>query len=40
MYGQEIELYETDILYSGDINSEEDWDLTLSIFKKLHKHNN
>ena len=40
MYGQEIELYETDILYSGDINSEKDWDLTLSIFKKLHKHNN
>jgi CMP-N,N'-diacetyllegionaminic acid synthase len=35
LYGQRVELYITDRIYDGDINTPEDWELTLLTFQHL-----
>ena len=35
LYGQQVELYITDRIYDGDINTPEDWELTLLTFQHL-----
>ena len=35
LYGERTELLVTDRIYDGDINTREDWDLTLLIFRYL-----
>lgn len=35
LYGERVELYVTDRIFDGDINTYEDWELTLQIFRYL-----
>ncbi|MFH0789760.1 MAG: acylneuraminate cytidylyltransferase family protein [Pseudomonadota bacterium] len=35
LYGERVELYVTDRIFDGDINTQEDWDLTLLTFRFL-----
>jgi CMP-N,N'-diacetyllegionaminic acid synthase len=39
LYGRHAELYVTDRIYDGDINSPEDWELTLLMFRHLKSRN-
>lgn len=37
LYGERVELYVTERIFDGDINTIEDWRITLQIFKMLNK---
>lgn len=39
LYGQRVELYVTDRIFDGDINTPEDWELTLLMFRHLKSRN-